>query len=330
MAKEILLYGGVDIYSTTNFVKEMEANKDSDIVVRVHNSGGSPEDMFAIVAKFKEHSKGKKIKVDGMAYSAGLFALNYADEVEALDVSRGLLHRAAYPEWFEKSEYMTASMWENLDAINANLRKGFEGKIDVEAYNALGKPSLDDVFSNEKRIDVFLSAKEMKKIGLVDKIVSITPQKKAEINSMVAQMAASFRADSQISVEFEDVKPQNENKKMTKEQLKADNPAIYAEIFAEGVAQELDRVKACMTFVEVDALGVKAAIESGKNLTQSQMAEFAMKQVSAALLSATEKNAAADVNTPELPTGEPTLTAEQKALKEFEAKIDASLGIKTA
>jgi ATP-dependent protease ClpP protease subunit len=326
MAKEVLLYGSVNTYSATNFVKELEEYKDEDIVVRVNNSGGSPEDMFSMVAKFKEHKKGKLIKVDGMAYSAGMFALAYADNVEALDVSRFLLHRAAYPEWFEKSEYMTASMWENLNGINKSLRAAIENKIDVEKYEALGKATLDEVFSNDKRIDVFLTSKEAKKIGLVDKIVALTPEKKAEINTMVAKIAANFNADNQLSVEFENkVETKKEISKMDKAKLKAEHPSVYAEIFNEGVESERDRVNACMVFVGVDAEGVKAAIASGKQLTQTQMADFAMKQTSAALAAAVEKNSAPVVKTEEQPVV--VLTDEQKALAEFEARIDAGLGL---
>ncbi len=53
-----------------------------------------------------------------------------------------------------------------------------------------------------------------------------------------------------------------------------------------------------------------------------------MKQTSAAILEATKNGSAPTIKTKEEPIVE--LTAEQKALAEFEAKVDASLGIKTA
>lgn len=282
MAKELLLYGGVNTDSATVLVTQLEESKDEDVVLRINSQGGSPEDMFSMIAKFKEHPKNKKIKIDGMAYSAGLFFCNYAENVECLDVSKGLLHRAAYAEWFEKSEYMTASMWENLDSINKNLRAGFEAKIDVEKYNALGKPSLDDVFSNSQRVDVFLTAKEMKKIGLVDKIIAITPEKKAEINSAFVKIAASYTAE--IQEENEDSNKQKTDNIMDKNELKAKHPAVYAELVKEGAEAEAERAKSWMVFNDVDPKAVAEGIASGKNISVSQVTELTRKSVSAEML----------------------------------------------
>ncbi len=333
MAKEILLYGSVNSETATDFVKEVEGSKDEDLVIRVNNSGGSPEDMFAMAAKISEHAKKKKGKVDGMAYSAGAFILSYMEDVECLDVSKFLIHRAAYPEWYEKSDYMTEAMWTNLNSINASLRAGLEAKIDVEKFNALGKGTLDEIFSNETRIDVFLNAKEAKKIGLVNKIVTLTPSKSAEIKNMVAKIAAEYNADPQIDIEFPEtvVKEKKENKKtMTLDELKADHPNLYAKIYDSGVLagieKEHDRVKACMTFAEFDLPGVKVAIESKKDLSQAQMADFAMKQVSAALLKTTATESPAVVATTEVPA---TVTNEKnKAISDFENELKAELNIK--
>src|SRR5690606_34151083 len=52
--------------------------------------------------------------------------------------------------------------------------------------------SLDEIFSNDQRIDVFLSAQEALTIGLVDRIVEITPERKAEIDSIMQAIAAQI------------------------------------------------------------------------------------------------------------------------------------------
>ncbi len=330
MPKEILLYGGVNEFSATQFVKELDAAKDEDVVIRVNSQGGSPEDMFSMIGKLKEHTKSVLIKVDGAAYSAGLFFLNYTDTSEALDVSRGVLHRAAYPTWFEQSDLMTEARWEQLNSLNKDLRKGFENKIDIEKYNALGKPSLDEVFSNDSRIDVNLTAKEMKKIGLISKIVAITPEKRAEIDTMVVKMAASFKA------ELQEEEPLINNK-MTKDEFKTKHPELYKEITdaaaAQAKSEELDRINSIITFVDVDPDKVKAVVSSGKNLSQAELVELTTKKVTAnikaenaaaKLLEEKEKGSATVVSTEEEPVVE--LTAEQKVLADFEAKIDQNLG----
>jgi ATP-dependent protease ClpP protease subunit len=332
MAKEILLYGSIDSYSASDFVKKLEESKNDDIVVRVNSSGGGPEDMYCMVAKFSEHKKEKKIKVDGKAYSCGMFTTLFSDDVECLDVSQFNLHRAAYPSWFEKdSSLMTAAMWENLNKINAKLRAAFEAKIDLELYAKLGKPTIDEVFSNDSRIDVMLDAKEALKIGLVNRIISITPKKRAEINSMVSKISAQYISpEGQFPVVLESKKVEKLIKKyMTIAELKAENPALYAQVFTEGltagIAQEADRVNACMAFVEVDPAGVKAAIVSGKNLTQTQMAEFAMKQISAAILVKTEAQSAPVVKTAEVVV-EKEKTEQEKLIATAESLLDQKLG----
>lgn len=333
MAKEILLYGSINEYSANEFVTKLESCKDEDVSVRLNTDGGGPADMYCMAAKYSEHKKGKIIKVDGKAYSSGLFLICLTDDVECLDISQFWLHRAAYPSWIEKDpEYMSSAMWDNLDMINGKLRAAFEAKVDMEVYNSLGKPTLDEVFSNESRIDVIISAKEAKKIGLVNKIVQITPKKRIEINALAARVAAQYTSpEAQTPLDLDSKKVNNSIKKyMTAEDLKAENPGLYNQIFAEGVKagveQETDRVSACMTFVEIDPVGVKAAIESGKNLTQKQMAEFAMKQTSAATLAKIEGENAPVIATTQI-VEKTAKTEKEVAVASADAELNKRLGL---
>ena len=107
---EILLYGSIDGESSSDFIEdftEKTANNE-DVVVRVNTPGGNPEYTFGMVAKFSEYTGKKKIQVDGKAYSGGLYFLCYGEENESLDVSEFLLHRAAYPSYYENDvEFFT-------------------------------------------------------------------------------------------------------------------------------------------------------------------------------------------------------------------------------
>jgi ATP-dependent protease ClpP protease subunit len=312
MAKEILLYGDINSDSSILFITGLNDAIADDISVRVNTPGGNPEYGWGSVAKFAEHPGKKGCKVDGKAHSFGLYFLCYTDDVEALDVSTFLIHRAAYPSWLEQSDYFTDALKGNLATINANLKKALENKIDVPALEAImeSKPetkgkTFKDIFSMDGQLDVFLNASEAKKIRLIKKINKITPAKKSEIESLMFEVSAlhngfeiSAKKDPEINL--------NKNKMITIETLKAEHPGVYAQIIAlgveQGVRQEKDRVEACLVFNEIDPVGVKAAIEAGVPLSQKQMSEFALKTMSASALKKIGEESPKEVKTTEVKT----------------------------
>lgn len=330
MAKQILLYSGIYSYTAENFINEMEAAKNDDVEARMNTNGGSPEDAWGMIAKWKEHKKGKSIKVDGRAYSTGAFMLLYADNVEALDVSQFLIHRAAYPSYLERDvEFMTEDRKKSLGIINTALRAAMEAKIDVVKFTNITGKTLDEVFSTESRIDVTLTAAEAKEIGLINKVIPLTPQISAEIDSYYA-IAASHDPNAQKPITATpaptpaQIQNSNQNK-MTVEQLKAQHPDVFAQITASAVATERDRVGAWLAFAEADVKAVVEGVKKGENLSQTAMAEFAMKAFSAKQVAAIEGEA-----TPNITTGaEAAPTTEyQKTLAKFEEETDKALGLK--
>jgi ATP-dependent protease ClpP protease subunit len=232
MPKEVLIYGSIEQWSVADFIKQIDESE-GDLVIRVNSKGGSPEYGFGLVAKLKEYEGRKTIKVDGTAFSFGAFLLAYADEVEALDVAEFMIHRAAYPAWFEQSaEYFTDELKGNLARVNKSLRTAFENKIDVDAFAKLKGVTMDELFSMDSRKDVFLSAKEAKKIGLINKITTITPEKKAEIDSIFVDIAAKYNgAPTPTPIIPTENKTQKIETKMTIEDLKSQHPSVYASAF---------------------------------------------------------------------------------------------------
>src|SRR5882762_3467760 len=188
MAKEILLYGYISDYSAQIAMQQMIDSDDKDFTLRVNTSGGDPESIGGLVAKIQEAGI-KRMKVDDKAYSAGACVLLFADDVECLDTSNFMIHRAALSEYQEENEvYFTGAIRENLESVNANLDKAMKARIDVQALQTimdereyLKGAKVKDIFSMDSRIEITLNAKEAKKIKLVDRIISITPQKRAEI-----------------------------------------------------------------------------------------------------------------------------------------------------
>lgn len=315
MPKEILLYGRINEDSASNFITQLSENEDTEIIVRVNSEGGSPECGFGMVAKLSEQSGLKKTKVDGKAYSMGLYLLCYSENNEALDVSEFLLHRAAYPSYIEENpDYFDDSMKANLSRINKSLRSAFEAKVDVAVFEKITGYTLDQVFAMGTRLDVSFNAKDAKKMGLINKINIITPSKKAEIQSL---LEASYTGVFPTAKK-EEIIITPKNNKMTKEEFKAANPADYAAIVAEGVTSEIDRVGSWLTFVDVDAAAVSKGIKDGGVLSATAMAELSRKSFSIDALKTVEKEAAPVVLTTEI---EAAKTAAELKIASIEAEV---------
>lgn len=327
MPKDILLYGDINSVSSADFINAIDENADGEISVRINSGGGSPEYGWGMIAKFSEHTGKKSIKVDGQAHSMALYFLCYCSGVEALDVSEYVLHRAAYSPWFESNaEYFTQPVRENLERVNASLRTAFEAKVDVKKFEELKGVKLKDVFSMDSRIDVVLSASEAKKIGLIDKIVKITPEKRSEIEVMIGKAA---RFSGSIPTASNENENQNQNI-MTIEKLKAEHPGVFAQAVAlgvtQGVSQEKDRIGAVLVFQELDPV-IKAAIDSDKPLSETAKAELTLASFKKETLGKIEGGAAKPGATNTKPDDE-NKTEKQAAVDAFEKAAREKLGIK--
>lgn len=348
MKKEILLYGSIYSWGVEDIIKEMSDNSDKDIVLRINTPGGEVNATYGLVAKWNELKGNKVIKVDGQAASAGAFICCYADDVEALDVSTFLFHRAAYPSWLEGNKnYFTEDLRNSLIITNKFLRQAMESKFTAEQWEAVTGVSLDDLFSLEGRIDVTISAAQAKQLGIVSKITKITPAKKAEVEALYNDASATIAAraahlgqvPSQPEVQVPAAPEANNNIvhpktniKMTIEKLKAEHPDVYAQVVGVGVTQERDRVGAYMVFAHLDLEAVRKGIAEGATLSATQQSEFALKAFSAQQVQNAQANGAQPVA--ENPTAEGAPVAETpeqieaKKVADFTAELYANLGIK--
>ena len=320
---EVLIYGEIYSESAINFIKEVDAVDDGTLKVRVNTPGGNPEYGWGMIAKFQEFDGEKSVVNDGKAHSMGMFFNCYTENASALDVTQFLIHRAAYPEWIEESSRFTDELKGNLIDINKSLEKAFRNKIDVDAFEELKGVKVKDIFSMESRIDVFITAQEAKKIGLINKIIKITPEKKAQIESKMFEVAAKYIAKPTSDANNKEVVlTKTKNEKMTFEELKAKHPELFAQAVATGVANEKDRAKAWLVFNDVDSKAVKVGIDSGENLTQSAMAEFSLKAMSAKQI-----NEITEEGTKTVPTTQVKETVELTEIQTIEASLDVELGL---
>ena len=333
MAKQILLYGEIFNFSSEMFMTEMEALKEDDIVLRIDSIGGNPEAAFGMISKFQEHEGNKTIKVDGRAFSMGAFFLAYVDEVEALDVSSFVLHRAAWPEWMEaNNEFFTDEKRDRLNVVNKSLRAALESKIDVTKFEKITGVTMNELFSMDNRIEVTLNAKQAKQIGLINKINPITPKIQASINTYngeMMQMAAKHIGENPTAKkEVTKVnKIENKNTNMDLAKLKSEHPSLHAQIMEAGieagVEQEKDRAGAWLAFADIDIKAVSEGIRNDKKLSATDMAELTRKGISARVLGDIEGEAPKAVDTP--PTDDKETEKKSKEILAFEASVKDSM-----
>lgn len=318
MAKEILLYQPIYSYTAENFMRAMEDNKGQDICLRMNCPGGDVMAAMGMISKYNEHPGGKKVKVDGRAASMAAFFACMADDVECLDTSEFLFHRAAFPQWFENDKSLfTDEMKAMLQRHNDFLRASVENKIGGETFKKVTGKTLDEMFAMDSRIDVVMNAKQAQKAGLVSAVIPLNIAKRKEINAIAASegIAAIYDETETITAE---IKTEN---KMTIADVRA-NAEVYNALKADILAEDNDRVQAFYAFAEVDAKAVLEAIAKGEKYTMA----FGAKMQAAAMKlggvqAITEASAAAK------PASDPEVTVDADAKKEadFDAAVTASV-----
>lgn len=315
---EILLYSPIYSYSAQDFINSMndpEADKTS-ATVRINCDGGDVRYGWGIIAKWAEFEGQKNVKIDGKAYSMAAFFPCYTDNVECLDVSEFIFHRAAFADWWER-DYMTDADKLELMRINKHLEAAMRGKIDVEKFEKITGVTLKDMFSLDSRIDVTLTAQQAKQVGLVNKIIKITPQKSQQIQARKMAIAARYEGQP---IERPQVAAVNPNKdlntkkiKMTIEAFKAEHPDVFAQAVAQGVSQERDRVGAWAVFNAIDPVAVVAGINGGENISQKALAEFSLKSMNGNVIEALNDEGKTTPAAPNAKIEDVELTEVQKA-----------------
>lgn len=315
MAKEILLYTGLNNWSVADLITALDENSNTDVTIRVNSPGGDVFSSWGLFAKMKEHGN-VTAKVDGLAASGAFNMLMYAKEVEALDVSMLMLHRAdAYTETEEQKMI--------LANVNKDLRKKLESKIDADKFKQVTGHTIDDLFNPETRVNIWLSAKQAKDLGIVSKIVKMNPEQQRAM----AQAMASW--NFQVAAEH---KPEN-NTSMTLEKFKAENPSLYNQLVAEiktnveasVVKAERERVAAWMAYSEIDPKAVAEGITKGEAVTMAVMTAMQVKALSKNGLSNLKEDTNVDTTTPasETPTAPKAETDKEKEMSNFIEKAKA-------
>ena len=315
---EILIYGGIYDYTAELFFEKVNEAEGEDLTVRVNCFGGDVFASYGMIAKMQEYEGKIDMKVDGLAASMAAFMTLFAENVECLDVTNFMFHRA-------DMRYASEDEKEWLKKVNAMLRQKMEAKIDKAKWKEVTGVSMSQLFDSEQRIDVTIDAKQAKKLGIVSKITKLEPKQAKAIKANYERNVSSeqierFKLFEPIAAmaqveESPIIEKSKTNKTMNIEQLKADHPEVYAAAVKDGVDQERDRAGAFLAFVDVDAKSVVEGIKSGEKLSQTSMAELSRKALQANVVNGVVAETTKTVET------EPVLSETEKAEKDKQESL---------
>lgn len=300
-------------WSVTEIIEALNVNADEEVTIRVNSPGGSVFDSWGLFAKMKEHGN-VTAKVDGLAASSAFNLLMYAKNVEALDVSTIMLHRAdAYADTEEQKQM--------LAKINKDLRAKLEARVDADNFKKVTGYTMDDMFNPETRVNIWLTAKQAKELGIVSKITKLKPEEQKAMAEAMAHWTLNVAAEHN---------PANSNPtNMTLEQLKAQHPALYNQIYAEASAAAIKaeriRVNTFLAWVKADPVAVMKAIKEGTEATSDVIAELQVKAMSAEGLKNLENDSHESTATPaaEAPVAPASKKEKDKANDDFIAQAVA-------
>lgn len=302
MDKELYLSTPFYTFFIQDLIQQLELVKQEPknvgVVIRVNSGGGSVYNSYGLYAKMRETSlAGHKvtIKVDGRAMSAACNMLLFADQVDCLDVSDFLLHRAAA----EDESLLTTEEKAVLAKMNNDLKNILLSKVSADKFYQVTKRTIDEVFSLDTRIDVPLNAIEAKELGIVNNIYKLSNEMElVAYYGKNKNFEASTKEYTTNKTEANPVKMAN--KKMNIDDLKREHPSLYAQVVEEVSAQatkkERDRIASLTAFIGIDENLVNTKIADGTFLTEAERSDLSIKLVKSQFQSEEKKAIEAAIN----------------------------------
>ena len=260
---ELMLYGDIaeSFWGDTISAKEVtEYLADLDVEninVYINSNGGVVDTAIAINNALRRHKAKVTVNIDGIAASAATLITCAGDTVKMPKNALFMIHNPLTIAMGDSEEMRKQA--DVLEKYKNSIMETYLQKVNID------KEKLSELMDNES----WLSAEEALEYGFIDEIIENTDiqvvENKVISNNMVFNMAEfkNFNVDKNIK---------NNGKgsgKMTKDEIKAQFPDIYAEIVNEGkeigVKEERTRIQ------EIENLGYnhevvdKAKFEDPKN-----------------------------------------------------------------
>lgn len=260
---ELMLYGDIaeSFWGDTISAKEVtEYLADLDVEninVYINSNGGVVDTAIAINNALRRHKAKVTVNIDGIAASAATLITCAGDTVRMPKNALFMIHNPLTIAMGDSEEMRKQA--DVLEKYKNSIMETYLQKVNID------KEKLSELMDNES----WLNAEEALEYGFVDEIIENAyiqvVENKVISNNMVFNMAEfkNFNVDKNIK---------NNGKgsgKMTKDEIKAQFPDIYAEIVNEGkeigIKEERTRIQ------EIENLGYnlevvdKAKFEEPKN-----------------------------------------------------------------
>jgi ATP-dependent protease ClpP protease subunit len=328
--KPLLLFAPIYDYVASEFVDKMnDYPEDEDLEIWVNSPGGRVFAGWSIIGAMQKRTGKNNVTIMGHAASMSVFFALFADYTEALEVTQFMIHRAdGYVDTPEDQAF--------LNRINKDLRKKMEERLNMEMFESVIGKTMDDIFNPDERINIWIDAKQAKKIGLINKIRKFEQNELKAYNEFVAFADSSQRSEDKSQRSDNVQKPiimdfsNNLNEiKMTLQELKSQNPELYQQVYESGYKDgqkiEHTRVKTWLAYLEVDKENVIASIKEGKEFTTDVMAEMSVKMTAKKTVDNIEKDSPENT-----PTGKADdKTEAQKELEAFEKSVKEGVNVKS-
>lgn len=237
-------------------------------------SGGEVLASWGLVAKINAaKAKGSLIvaNIHGDCESMATVLLPFFDVVTALELNSKniMIHRASYSDDYEPNENEQAE----VEAINRDIYNALASKIDLTRFKEVAGYELSDLFDkSNKRVECYLTAKEAKYIGLVDKIIPLTTETR-KTNALAIAACADNKKPTVTAAKADNI---NNKKVMDIQKLKTEHPDLYKEVFESGKVEGKAEAEAAKQSATVTAQG----------LTEAQVTALVEKGIAAAMLKA--------------------------------------------
>lgn len=259
----LLLYSPIYNETVESLTKQLMAiDENEDVELWINSPGGSVFAGYALITALQKRKGKVDVIVTGNASSMAFYLLMFVDSVKAIDTSNFTVHRADSWVFTEDDQKL-------LDNINKGIRSKLEKRVDKEEFEKTTKVPFDEVFSNENRKDVHLTAKQAKKIGIVSNIIKLEPR---QIAAMANLNINSNHNKMSLTNYFKNNKPQ-------KPVAVGENQLLYREI---GVGKKVELLGIEETFTgsfeaegkKVDVIENEITAISEVNIYEKQINEL--------------------------------------------------------
>ena len=335
MAKKFAFVSQFYNFAVQDLINKIIAEAEGEDVDLIQSTpGGNVFAAWALAGFFKDREGKLTLKAFGDCSSMGYYNALYADFVEALEVTQFSIHRA-------DGRVETEGEINRLKNINKSLRKAMESKIDQAKFENITGFTFDQIFDETQRVEVTLTAKQAKAVGLVDKVISMTDKKITALNDKFVAFSDFFETsqgredqpqgggvnqEPKANTDNQKVEPKKV-RKMTPEQLRVEHPETYKVVFGAGVKAEKDRTGAFLAWMETDPEACKKAIENGDEMSQTFVSTMSVKALAKTEVKDQKTESPKDTEEPKEEVKSPEELKAEAKFKNAEANVLKDLGL---